>query len=355
MSVSPGGLGAFDVAVLPEVFVPVGGHGLSSDEWLAPRRRLLRELLAKGERTLWPDLDDEYYNALRMMVWGTAVRNLGEDAPDVLLDLLGECEKRRYPRLTDAMRSHEDLNGRSKVKMALLEAHSKVKFDRIIDCGVAMSTDPASFGGSTCCSVEDVCEEICRLDNAETVRLCPAAITRAVSPLACRFSCVTVTGGYIGPRDSEVGLPVTLLGELTQRKVSVLRKFRVEFEGRTPRGAEEPLSGDQLRHAVQVRYGRVLDDASKRGVVVEMASWPERTRGELLERHVVVGTSDEVHSGLTIGHIGRRHDGCDRETDIIIMPPTRLNRWNAFFREPEKWEGARVAGNPEVQAWPATR
>lgn len=353
VSGSRGGLGAFDMALLPEVFVPVSGHGLSSDEWLAPRRRLLTEMLEKGWLTLWPDLDEAYLSALHGLLCDGTDRGLDETAQAVLSDLVEQVQTRRYARSTNTMPDTYNLGIRSEASKALAEAHSKLEFDVVMDCRTASGLCPISIGGDRCNSIEEVCDRIARLLNADSVLRDNKAIAEAVLPMARRFPCVTVTGKFIGPRESEGDFPVALLTELMRCRVSVLRKYRVEFEGKTLRNGDPPLAGRDLRHAIQSRYKSVLDRAMQRGVVVEIASWPEGTGGDLLDRHVVVGTKEEVHSGLTISHLGVPQDDGDSFADIIVMRSDRLNRWNTSFREHENWRGAGGDRGPELQAWPA--
>lgn len=355
MSVSRGGLGAFDMALLPEVFAPVSGHGLSSDEWLAPRRRLLYEMHEKGWLTLWPDLDEEYLQALWDVIYDESDVRLDEEAREVLHDLLSQAELRRYSRPTNAMPGGRRLCDRGEASRALGEAHSKLAFDVVMDCRTAIGLCPVSVGGDRCNSIEDTCDRIARLLNAESVIRDNTAIAAAVLPMACRFPCVTVTGKFIGPRESEGNFPVALLTELMSCRVSVLRKFRVEFEGQSLRNGDPPLAAGDLRKAIHDKYKWALERAIEQGVVVEIASWPERTGRELLDRHVVVGTTEEVHSGLTISHLGHPRDECGSLTDIVVMRPDRLGRWNTFFRERENWPAAGMASEPELQSWPAVR
>lgn len=352
MTVPAGGLGAFDMAVLPEVLGPIDGHGLSSSQWSAPRRRLLAEVLKKGWLTLWPDLDGQYWDAL----WGVLSRpgnaSLDDEDRACLDELMFELQKRSYVRASDRMPGSYVLQDRADAATALNAADSKLGFDVVTDCEAAAGICPVAIGRQPGICIEQVADAIGRLDTSRLVPRQNSEIVAEVIPLARRFPYVTVTGRYFSPAAKEFGFVAELLRQLVNLPVSVLRNFRLEFEGLTIRDQPAP-TGSALRRMCEDILGETLRRARKSGVTVEVVSWPEKYDIDLVDRHVVVGTDDQVRAGLTIGHVEREKErGIPGRSAINVMDAEWLTRWCSQFRNPEWRSRPGTRAEPELQSWP---
>lgn len=352
MTVPAGGLGAFDMAVLPEVLGPIDGHGLSSSQWSAPRRRLLAELMEKGWLTLWPDLDGQYGDAL----WGVLHSLYEAKCEDVDLEcltlLMAELEDRSYLRSSDRMPGSYVLEKREDAAAALSSAHSKLEFDVVADCEAAAGICPVAIGRQPGICIEQVADAIGRLDTSRLVPRQNSEIVAEVIPLARRFPYVTVTGRYFSPAAKEFGFVAELLRQLVNLPVSVLRNFRLEFEGLTIRDQPAP-TGSALRRMCEDILGETLRRAGKSGVTVEVVSWPEKYDIDLVDRHVVVGTDDRVLAGLTIGHVEREKErGTPGRSAINVMDREWLTSWCSQFRNAEGRSRPGTRDEPELQSWP---